>query len=91
MWHCNDVTVAHNGILESGTAREKWPFPWIIYERSGLRKVAVALVRATERSGHLKEAKNTIWGRKHVIICKDTLNFSNYVSVRVPINNYNYE
>ena len=55
---------------------------------SGLRKVAVALVRATERSG----------GRKVYLVrnacinnCKHTLKFSNYVLVRVPINNYNYE
>ena len=34
-------TEFHNRKLVSPTAWEKWPFPWIIYERSGLRTVAM--------------------------------------------------
>ena len=63
---------------------------------SELHKVALDLVRATERSGSsapvMKNAGKHFLGWKACInICKHILMFSNYVLVRVPINNYNYE
>ena len=66
------IRSAHNGKLVSPTAREKCQFTRIINKRSGLCKVAMDLVRATERKGQgiqpqsWKVAENTICGRKHV-------------------------
>ena len=68
----------------------------IIYKRSGLRKVAVDLVMATERSGSLAPVMEI--GRKHYFVVESMYKYlqihievSNCVLVKVPINNYNYE
>ena len=55
----------HNGKLVSPTAREKLTFPRIIYKRSRLHKLAVNLVRATERSGSSASVMES--GRKHFV------------------------
>ena len=68
----------HNGKLESGTAREKLPFPWNIYKRSGQQSI---------ESGQ----KHYLGQKACKKICTQTLKLSNSVLVRVPNNNYNYE
>ena len=84
----------HNRKLASSTACEKLSFPRIIYKRSGLLKVAIDLVRATERSESSAPPPQSWKVAESMYKYLQThriLKFSNYVLVRVPINNYNYE
>ena len=60
------------------------------HKRSGLCKVAVYLVRVTERLGSSAPPPRK-WRKACINICKHILKFSNYVLVRVPINNNNYK
>ena len=81
--------------MESGSSREVQQFLQIIYKISGARKVALDLVRSTEKAGSLAPPRpppgHRKWRKACINVCKHILKFSNYVLVRVPINNNNCE
>ena len=58
-----------------------------------MRKVALDLVRLTEKSGSSAPPLpgHRKWQKSCINICKHILKFSNCVLARVPINNNNYE
>ena len=89
---CGVVAIPPHGKLESGSTWEVQQVLRIIYNISGSRKMALDLVRFTEKArslapppGHWK------WRKACINTCKHILKFSNCVLLRVPINNNNYE
>ena len=79
------------GKLESGSPWEVQQVPRIIYKISGSRKMALDLVRSTEKAGSLDPPPRSSKVAESMYKCKHILKFSNCVLLRVPINNNNYE